>query len=329
MRTATQKFSRTFRRARASKRHVREDNHCMTASDDGMLARAAQAGDVAGLGLLLERHRARLHAVAVAMLGHGNAEDAVQDTFVIAVRRIGEVREPAAAGGWLVSILVNVCRAQLRRAIHELPVGEPVEPRDALDTVQRTIDRGALRDWVWTALERLPESQRVAIMLRHFSSASSYETIAELCGVPVGTVRSRLSAARARLADELLATVADAHEPVRQDAIAAGVALTAFERSGDSRLLDDGFSVDVSFRMADKVERRGRDLLAMLLARDFADGVTARPQRVIPGERVCVVELMLDSPPEQPLHCPPAVTQLHFHDAGRTHRLVSHYAPRP
>jgi len=305
----------------------------MTGLDDGALARAAQAGDVAGLGLLLERHRARLHAVAVAMLGHGSdAEDAVQDAFVIAVRRIGELREPAAAGGWLVAITVNVCRAQLRRPAHELPVGEPVEPRGALDTVERSIERVALRDWLWTALERLPDSQRVAIMLRHFSSASSYETIAELCGVPVGTVRSRLSTARARLADELLATAAGAHDDqsaAHQQALTTGAAMTAFQRSGDSRVLESAFSEDVSFRMADKVQRRGRDLFATLLARDFADGVTASPKRVIPGERVTIVELLLDSPPEQPLHCPPAVTQLHFHDAARTHRLVSHYAPRP
>jgi RNA polymerase sigma-70 factor (ECF subfamily) len=304
----------------------------MTALDDGTLARAAQAGDVAGLGVLLERHRARLQSVAVAMLGHGaGAEDAVQDAFVIAVRRIGELREPAAAGGWLLAIVVNVCRAQLRRPSHELPVGEPVEPRDALDMVQRSIDGLALRDWVWTALERLPEPQRAAIMLRHFSSASAYETIAELCGVPVGTVRSRLSAARARLAGELLATPAGSHhdhDAVRQQALAAGAALVAFQRSGDGRLLESAFSADVSFRMADKVERRGRDLFATLLARDFEDGVTARPQRVIPGAHVSVVELLLHSPPDQPLHCPPAVTQLHFHDAGRTHRLISHYAPR-
>src|SRR5262245_10984265 len=218
----------------------------MTGLDDGALARVAQAGDVAGLGALLERHRARLLGVAVAMLGHGTAaEDAVQEAFVIAVRRIGELREPAAAGGWLLAILVNVCRAELRRPSYELPVGDPVEPGGALDTVQRSIDGLALRDWVWTALERLPEPQRVAIMLRHCSSAGSYDTIAELCGVPVGTVRSRLSAARARLADELLAAAAgahDDHDAGRSQALAAGAALTAFQRSGDSRLLEGAFS---------------------------------------------------------------------------------------
>ena len=304
----------------------------MNELDDATLVRAAQAGDATGLGVLLERHRARLHAVAVGMLGHGpDAEDAVQDAFLIALKRITELREPAAARGWLLAVVVNVCRAQLRRPAHEQPVDEPVEPGGALDTVAQSVERSALRDWIWTALERLPEPQRTAVILRHFSTASSYEAIAQLCDVPVGTVRSRLNAARARLADELLATAAQAHtdhNALRDQARAAGAALTAFARTGDQHVLGAAFTPDVSFRMADRVERRGRDLFARLLSRDFNDGVTARPQRVIPGERVTVVEVLLDSPRDQPLHCPPAVTQVHFHHAGRTHRLVSHYAAR-
>ena len=304
----------------------------MTRPDDATLARAAQAGDATSLGLLFERHRARLHAVAVGMLGHGSdADDAVQDAIVIAMRRIGELREPAAAGGWLVAILVNVCRAQLRRPARELPGTDAVESRGALDTVQETVERGALHDWVWTALERLPEPQRVAVMLRHFSTASSYSAIADICDVPVGTVRSRLNAARRRLADELLATAAAVHtdrDTLRGRSLAVGATMLAFQRSGDATLLESVFSRDVTFRMADRVERRGRAHLAAGMARDFEEGVTARPLRVIPGEHVAIAELLLENPREQPLHCPPAVTQVHFHEAGRTHRLVSHYAPR-
>ncbi|WP_028065807.1 RNA polymerase sigma factor [Solirubrobacter soli] len=294
--------------------------------DDAALARAAQAGDAAGLGALFERHHARLHAIATGMLGHGpDAEDAVQDAILIALRRIGELRQPGAVGGWLAAILVNVCRAQRRRPARVLPFSEP-----GFDTVQDAIERAALRDWVWTALERLPESQRVAVMLRHFSRVSAYEEIAEICDVPVGTVRSRLNAARTRLAGELLATAAEAYtdrERVRGYALAAGGALAAFQRSGDTRLLDTAFAPDVAFRMADRVERRGRALLAAGLWRDFDDGVVAHPLRVIGGEHVAITELVLESPADQPLHCPPAVTQVHWHDAGRTHRLVSHYAP--
>jgi RNA polymerase sigma-70 factor (ECF subfamily) len=185
---------------------------------------------------------------------------------------------------------------------------------------------------VWTALERLPEPQRVAVMLRYFSSADSYEAIADVYGVPVGTARSRLNAARGGLADELLRTAADAHadrDALRAQAAAAGAAMTAFARDRDPRALDFAYARDVSFRMFDRVERHGRDVLARMYVNDFDDGVTASPLRVIPGRQVAIVELLLQNPAEQPLHCPPAVTQVHFHDAGRTHRLVCHYAPRP
>lgn len=302
----------------------------MSELEDAALVRAAQTGHPTGLGVLLERHRARLHAIAVGILGHGpDAEDAVQETFVIVLKRIGELREPAAVAAWLTAIQTNVCRARRRRPDRELLVDQPVEPRSALDTVEETIERAALRDWVWTAVERLPEPQRIAVMLRHFSSASSYEAIAELCDVPVGTVRSRLSTARARLAEELLATAAAAHtdrDAVRDQVAAAGAALTALQRTGDHRVLATAFTPDVTFRMADRVERHGRDLLAHLLTRDFDDGVTATPQRVIPGQHVAITEVLLKSPPDQPLHCPPAVTQIHYYDHGRTLRLVSHYA---
>lgn len=115
----------------------------MTGPDDAALARAAQAGDAAGLGALFERHRARLHAVAVGMLSHGpDADHAVQDAILIALRRVGELREPAAAGGWLVAILVNVCRAQLRRPAHQRPDTDAVETRGTIDGAG---ERGARR----------------------------------------------------------------------------------------------------------------------------------------------------------------------------------------
>ena len=134
-----------------------------------------------------------LLAVAVSMLGHGpQAEDAVHDAFLIALRRIGELRDPAAARAWLLAILVNFCRGALRRPAVDRRRRAPTGRRHgevAIDT--------AMRDWVSTALERFSEPLRLAVMLRYFTGASSYEAIADICGVPVGTVRSRLSAARA------------------------------------------------------------------------------------------------------------------------------------
>jgi RNA polymerase sigma-70 factor, ECF subfamily len=224
----------------------------------------------------------------------------------------------------------NVCLAELRRqpvVLRDEPVDEPAE-----DTVAAALERSVLRDWVWTALGRLSEPLRLPLILRHFSGASSYEAIAEICGVPVGTVRSRLNAARAKLADELLATAAAPHDGLdgaRRRVHEISGAMATFERTGDSALLHDVFTPDVTFRMFDGVERHGRGRFAAELAGDFADGVTTHPQRTVIGADVAVIELLLISPKDKPLHCPPAVTQVHFHDGRLTHRVVSHYAPWP
>ena len=176
----------------------------MTQSDAELVA-LAQAGDAAALGALLARHEAEMRAVALSVLGYGpDAEDAVQDAMVVALRRIGEVRDPAAVGAWLRAIVRNNSRMTVRgpRAV---PVAEPewfARPADT-PTPEEALDRGAMRDWVWHAIGQLSEPDRLVTLLRYFSDASSYEQIAAVCGVPVGTVRSRLSHARRALAGGL------------------------------------------------------------------------------------------------------------------------------
>ena len=288
-------------------------------SDDASLVRAAQAGDVAGLGELLERHRALLHAVAVGMLGHGpEAEDAVHDTFLIALRRIGDLRDPAAARAWLLADprqrLPGAAAPPGARALAEPPGRRPA----CRSRTRSTASRCATGCGPRSTVSRQP--LRLAVVLRYFSGASSYDAIADLCGVPVGTVRSRLNAARAQLADALLETAAGAHPAPRARAGAspAGVAMTAFQRTGDAARCTTCFREDLRFRMADRVERRGRDRLRRALARDFEDGVTARVRSASsPAPISRSSSCWLDNPPDQPLHCPPAATQVHFHDGPR------------
>jgi transposase len=64
----------------------------------------------------------------------------------------------------------------------------------------------ALRSWIWTALEAIGEDERLTLVLRHFTRCQSYQAIAAITGVPVGTVRSRLNRARHRLVATLTAT---------------------------------------------------------------------------------------------------------------------------
>lgn len=124
------------------------------------LVRAAQAGDAGSLGLVLTRHRADMYAVALAVLGHSpDAEDAVQEAALIALRRIGDVRDPDAIGPWLRMVVRNVCRAQLRKMsavpMAELPGDAAMDRLDGPPDPAEVVDRHAQRDWVWSALEDL------------------------------------------------------------------------------------------------------------------------------------------------------------------------------
>ena len=294
------------------------------------LVLAAQAGDALAMGVLLERHRTRLYAVAASMLGP-DAEDAVHDAFLTALRRIGDLRDPDAFGGWLMTILVNVCRARLRGPRYEIAVPElPLEA--ALEDAAARLDRTAQRDWLWTALARLSEPQRLAVMLRYFSSASSYEQIAAVSGVPVGTVRSRLSAARAQLFHAMAETVDEAHVDSRRlfeaRAETIGLALGRFARGGGAGALAPAFDRRVAFALFDRRPYTGRDALAAQLHRDLEDGVRWEPTAFIAGEDITISEARLINPPENPRHCPPAVTMVHFTRRGRTRRMVCHYAAR-
>lgn len=83
---------------------------------------------------------------------------------------------------------------RLRSVSREIPLAEHADQRASPEpTPGEVLDGHALRDWLHSSLEMLTEPLQLPLMLRYFTEASSYQQIAAVCGVPVGTVRSRLS----------------------------------------------------------------------------------------------------------------------------------------
>jgi RNA polymerase sigma factor (sigma-70 family) len=305
------------------------------AQRDSELVRAAQAGDAASLGLLLTRHRAGMYAVALALLGQGaDAEDAVQEAALLALCRIGDLRDPDAVGPWLRMVVRNTCRAQLRR-VSAVPMAEPAEAvaraesTDSLDPGQ-LLEQHALRDWVWTALEGLSPGLRLVTLLRYFTEVSSYEDIAALCATPVGTVRSRLNQARTKLADALRTTANQPHgDATALSALHCGLgeqALSSAGHSGFASALSDLWSPQAQVTWPTG-KLTGIDYLAEAYERDLDAGVRHKLVNVVASRDVVIWEDALLSPPEDPLHCPPGVAWAHFLDGGRVGR-VRLYHPR-
>ena len=304
---------------------------------DAELVRMARRGDSAALGAVLDRHRVALFARALGWLGEREAAaDAVQEAFVIAMLRLDQLRDPAKVGGWLHVIVRSVCAMQLRRGQPEVPVPDiapEADRRGAASSVEEQIDAMCLRDWVWAALAELPEPLRVAATMRYFGRHASYQEIAATCGVPVGTVRSRLHQAKAELGGRLLALVGrvqpDAGRATEQWSRRMASAYEAFTVRGDPDPYAQIFTRDVLVTSAGAVVR-GQGELRRWCEQDLTDRVGYRLADVVSGAGMTIVEAEFVNPPDDPSHCPPAVTQVLLHDGrDEVHRMYGYFAPWP
>ncbi|MFE4455691.1 RNA polymerase sigma factor [Streptomyces sp. NPDC056796] len=301
--------------------------------EDAALTRAAQAGDVSALALLLERHRPGMRAVALSLLGPGtDVDDVLQEAALVALRRIVDVRDPEAVGAWLRMVVRNSCRTLLRASQRVEPMEDVPLPPDQV-TPEQVLQSHALRDWIWEAVETLSPALRLPVVLRYFSTGiTSYREIAEACAVPVGTVRSRLSQARATLAQALTATAATAHEDAirrtRASWLEAHDTLAAAERGEFGKVVKDRYSADVALLTGGE-RLGGAGLLMAGMDSDLSAGVRQRPVHVVAGRSLVVWEMELINPADDPDHCPPGVAWIMTLDGGRFDRVSLHHASRP
>jgi RNA polymerase sigma-70 factor (ECF subfamily) len=180
---------------------------CVTDAD--LVARARQ-GDSAAFGELIDRHRTAVYRAARAALGgHADAEDAAQDAFLAAYRRLGSFRGDASFKTWLLTIAwhqaINRRRTLtrvLRRIVGEVPAHAGEAPDAAVAMVagdgpspEAAAAHEELRRAVRAAIRALTPKLRDALLLAQ-SGEYSYEEIAAMVSAPIGTIKWRVSEAR-------------------------------------------------------------------------------------------------------------------------------------
>lgn len=297
---------------------------------DGELVTLARSGDTAALAVLLARHRSAMHAVAVARLGPGpDVEDVVQDASLAAIVSLYRLREPELVRPWLTGITRNLCRERAR-ASDDVPADTSVVVALSAGP-EEVLERVALREWVWLALDGLSPPLREVVVLRYFSAASSYASMAAALGVPVGTVRSRLSDARRVLAASLRdlegATPGD-HEDLERErtSLVAGI-VEEYNRGAALSVLSEALSPDAQLTAAGSADVLvGRATILRGLREDTEVGMRLRLLNVIAGRNITVVEGAFVNPPEHPDHCPPLTTQVMSHRGAGIAALHLHYS---
>jgi RNA polymerase sigma-70 factor (ECF subfamily) len=172
------------------------------------LVERARSGDRAAFDDLVRSRIDAVYRTSLAILGDAaDAADATQEAFVLAWRSIGSLRDPDLFDAWFGRVHVNACRAELRRrkrtAVREISIprdddgrAEPAAPGFALD------DRTAGADVFDRAFARLSVDDRAVLVLHHLQERPVAEIAAAL-GKPEGTIKARLSRARAALESAL------------------------------------------------------------------------------------------------------------------------------
>jgi len=167
--------------------------------DDAALVEALRAGHPGAAAALYDRHAARVRLTLRSILGpDDDVPDLLQEVFILALDRVGALREVDRLASWLIGIAVFVGRAQIRvRARRKwLRLFSPDRTRAPHIEPPSSDARRALRE-VYAVLDKLPVDQRMAFVLRHVHGMTLVDA-AEACEISLATIKRKLARAEAR-----------------------------------------------------------------------------------------------------------------------------------
>jgi RNA polymerase sigma-70 factor (ECF subfamily) len=190
---------------------------------DPMKTASPRAADSAAFEALMRQHNRMLFRTARAILhDDAEAEDALQDAYVLAYQAMGKFRGEAKVSTWLARIVANEALQRLRKSKRRDTI-VPLRSSDSVEEIneipegnmskgpERSAERAEMRKLLEKRIDALPDAYRPVFMLRAVEELSVEET-AEVLQIPAATVRSRFFRARSLLRESLAAEVDLAYE---------------------------------------------------------------------------------------------------------------------
>lgn len=182
----------------------------MQAMDDLSLAKKAGQGDAAAFEQLMRAHENKMYAVSLRMCGNReDALDCTQEAMIRIYRAIGNFKGQSSFATWVYRITMNTCLDELRRrkvrssSSLDALLDTGWAPTDEEDTPEHHSIAKEQRRMLERAIADLPEDMRAAIVLRDVQGFS-YDEIAKMLEVNVGTIKSRISRGREKLREVLV-----------------------------------------------------------------------------------------------------------------------------
>lgn len=171
-------------------------------AEEAQVIARAQKGDEAALALIYRRYRPRVFSVVARLLGAAEAEEVTQEVFLRAFRGLDRFRAESQLSTWLYRIAVNAALSERTRRGVERARTAPAVLADALAAPEEAAGDPALRSRLERALAVLPPGYR-AVLVLHDVEGLEHEEIGRVLGCRVGTSKSQLHKARAKMREIL------------------------------------------------------------------------------------------------------------------------------
>lgn len=182
----------------------------MRMENEGQLIQRAAAGDASAFNELLGAHEKQMYVVCYRMCGNYNdAQDCLQEAMLRVFRALPGFKSQSSFSTWLYRITMNACLDELRRrktrrnASLDGLLEEGWSPKSESEAPDDQVVRSERAKALHAAIAELPEEMRSAIVLRDIRGFS-YEEIADMLNMNIGTIKSRISRGREKLREKIM-----------------------------------------------------------------------------------------------------------------------------
>ena len=293
--------------------------------------KAARSGKEQAWNVLYQQYYPGLYAIALRICGDiSEAKDIVQDSLITAWLRLSQLKDSATFGGWIKTILLRNCYQWLHRNRPKKNIDSiSIESEHSLELeLVNKLDRLSTQSRLYTILTQLPEVLRSTLLLRYFSTHQSYNEIAEILSIPVGTVRSRLNEAKLKLAEKW-------HEPLNFGTLILkeseewnhfyyetylGI---HYHDNCKSRFMNH-LKKDVQLIFPDGKSNIGRWAFEGMIADDLKAGSWLTPVNVLTCGNISILEAKHYNSPEHPNHCPAGSVAVLYRKKGEVNKMNLH-----
>jgi RNA polymerase sigma factor (sigma-70 family) len=298
------------------------------------LVKEARLGQSMAWNSLYRKFYPGLYSIALRLYGDvPSARDAVQETFVTAYLKLPQLKEDATFAGWLKKILLHYAYRDLKRKQKSIRLDELSQKNDGWweDELNSKLDLLSDQSRLYAALAHLPEVLRSTMLLRYFTAFNSYEQIAAILGVPVGTIRSRLNQAKLKLTSQWHAqpdTSMHIFQESEQWNAFYSTTYSGLHRHEDYKnAFVNHLQKDIQIILPGRQTVIGNSFFDRKVSEDKEVGSWLQTNNVTTCGDISILEASHFNSPEHPFHCPAQSVAVLYRNKKKVEKIYLYTSP--